>query len=308
MTFDIQRIRDGRETNGVRRVLTPEGVEVEFTLATRAQRLLAVTIDVVVQIAATLLAYAAVVLLFAAMTGVNLNGVQFLNVVLLMASFFFQFFYFMSFEVFWQGKTPGKHVMGLRVVGANGQPLALRGLVVRNFMRQVELFLPLSAGFGLVGQASPLSSLMSLAWAVGLSAYIWFDADRRRLGDLMGGTIVVVQPVPRLLPDVAASAQAQPATFRFTAAQMETYGRFELQVLEEVLRQGQFHKDDDVHARIVERIASKIGYESEIAPALHEAFLNDFYAAQRQHLEREALYGKRKESKADDTDQGSSGH
>ena len=72
----------------------------------------------------------------------------------------------------WQGKTLGKHVMGLRVIGANGHPLSLSGLVARNFMRQVELFLPLIAGAGLVGPTSTLSSLVSLAWALRVLAQV----------------------------------------------------------------------------------------------------------------------------------------
>ncbi len=51
---------------------------------------------------------------------------------------------------------------------------------------------------------------------------------------------------------------------------------------------------------MVERISLKIGLDSSISPEFHRDFLNDFYAAQRQHLEREALYGKRKDSKSDE--------
>lgn len=300
MTFDLKRIREGRATQGIRRVLTPEGVEVEFTLAERSQRLIAVLIDLAVQVFAALSLFVLLIVVWSALLGTGLDGAAFFSVAMGLVSFFFQFFYFLAMEVFWQGKTLGKHIMGLRVIGANGQPLSLSGLVVRNFMRQVELFLPLVAGTGLVGQSSAMSSLVSLAWAFGLSAYICFDADRRRLGDLLGGTIVVQQAAPVLLPDMAVTDQESQPRFRFTPAQLETYGRFELQVLEGVLREGERPDQAEVFARIVERIGLKVGFEDEIAPEFHRDFLNDFYAAQRQHLEREALYGKRKDTKADD--------
>ena len=144
-----------------------------------------------------------------------------------------------------------------------------------------------------------LPSLVSLAWATGLSAYICLDADRRRLGDLLGGTIVVQQAKPVLLSDVLVQAKVTEPRFRFTQDQLETYGRFELQVLEGLLRDQHRPDQDDVFRRVVERISLKIGLDPDIAPEFHRDFLNDFYAAQRQHLEREALYGKRKDSKAD---------
>ena len=81
----------------------------------------------------------------------RLNGTEFFSVALGLVSFFLPVLLFSDHGSLWQGKTLGKHVMGLRVIGANGQPLALSGLVARNFMRQVELFLPLVAGAGLVG-------------------------------------------------------------------------------------------------------------------------------------------------------------
>jgi uncharacterized RDD family membrane protein YckC len=299
MTFDLQRIREGRSTEGIRRVLTPEGVEVEFALADRGQRLIAVLVDLSVQVFASLAVFVLILIIWGVLFGTGLNGTEFFTVALGIVSFFFQFFYFLTMEVFWQGKTLGKHLMGLRVIGANGHPLSLSGLVARNFMRQVELFLPLIAGAGLVGPTSTLSSLVSLAWAFGLSAYIFFDADRRRLGDLLGGTIVVKQAAPVLLPDIAAGQQETRARFRFTTDQLETYGRFELQVLEGVLREDHRPDQEEIFARIVARICLKIGNQSEVAPEFHRDFLNDFYAAQRQHLEREALYGKRKDSKAD---------
>ena len=300
MTFDLQRIREGRSVHGVRRVMTPEGVEVEFVLADRAQRLIAVIIDVTAQILASLALFFLILFLWGLLFDTGIDGTEFFTVALGLVSFFFQFFYFLTLEVLWQGKTLGKHVMGLRVIGANGQPLALSGLVVRNFMRQVELFLPLVAGAGLVGPSSALTSLVSLAWATGLSAYICFDADRRRLGDWLDGTIVVQQAKPVLLSDVLMRAQVTEPRFCFTQDQFETYGRFELQVLEGLLRDQHRPDQDDVFRRVVERISLKIGLDPDIAPEFHRDFLNDFYAAQRQHLEREALYGKRKDSKSDE--------
>lgn len=300
MILNLRDIRQGRATHGIRRVLTPEGVEVEFALANRSQRLLALLLDFAIQILLSVALWLGLVVLWRMLMRGGTNLESFLVVVLLIGTFFLQFFYYLSMEVLWQGRTIGKRLFGLRVIGANGQALTLTGLVTRNFMRQIEFFLPFSAAFGLVGPASVWTSLISLTWALGLSGYIYIDADRRRLGDLLGGTLVVREPRPQLLTDVAATAPADAGShFRFTQEQLETYGRFELQVLEALLRDKKRPDRAKVLARVVKQIGAKVGYDAQITREWHETFLNDFYAAQRQHLEREALYGKRKDDKTD---------
>jgi len=108
MTFDLQRIREGRSVHGVRRVMTPEGVEVEFVLADRAQRLVAVIIDLTVQVLASLALFLLILFVSGLLFGEGINGTEFFSVALGLVSFFFQFFYFLTLEVMWQGKTVGK--------------------------------------------------------------------------------------------------------------------------------------------------------------------------------------------------------
>ena len=80
MTFDLQRIREGRSTEGIRRVLTPEGVEVEFALADRGQRLIAVLVDLSVQVFASLALFVLILIIWGVLFGTGLNGTEFFTV------------------------------------------------------------------------------------------------------------------------------------------------------------------------------------------------------------------------------------
>jgi uncharacterized RDD family membrane protein YckC len=81
-----------------------------------------------------------------------------------------EWFYFALFEALWSGRTPGKRLMGLRVVRQNGQPIDATAAILRNLLRAVD-FLP-----GL--------------YAIG-SAVMARDPEFRRLGDMAAGTMVV---------------------------------------------------------------------------------------------------------------------
>ena len=140
-------------------IATPEGVEVELTLAGIGSRFIAAGIDVTIQ---TVIVIAlAVVLRPAGDAGVAIftSGV-----------FALIFFYDVLFEVLARGRTPGKRVTGLRVVGPGGRPIALVRSVVRNILRVIDI-LP---GF----------------YAVGMTV-IFITRRNQRIGDLVAGTHVV---------------------------------------------------------------------------------------------------------------------
>lgn len=77
--------------------------------------------------------------------------------------------YFVLFE--WRlGQTPGKLAMGIAVVGTDGEPIGLRGAVVRNLLRVVD-------------------SLPSL-YLLGLGAMLATERTQR-VGDVAAETVVV---------------------------------------------------------------------------------------------------------------------
>lgn len=111
--------------------------------------------------------------------------------------------YYFVFEWLWDGQTPGKRALGLRVLHIDGMPLTPWGALVRNVVRVFD-FLPLFYGAG---------ALMALS-----------NANNRRAGDLVAGTIVARErhdaERPILSIEQAADAFLQAQTPRAQAPQV----------------------------------------------------------------------------------------
>jgi len=153
-------------------VRTGEAVEIRYELAGLGSRFLAVSVDLLAQIAVVivlLVAYAFAAPLIARIGfGKNLSAWL---IALLVAGFFAIFFgWFIVFETWWSGCTPGKRALGLRVVRDGGFPIDAGAAVIRNLVRIAEVAL---GGYTL----SAISALLS--------------PENKRLGDFAAGTIVV---------------------------------------------------------------------------------------------------------------------
>ena len=79
--------------------------------------------------------------------------------------------YFIIFELVMQGQTPGKRVMGIRVINDNGAPAGYLQIVLRNLFKLVDGSYPVQ-------------------YVIGGSALI-FTKRTQRLGDLVAGTLVI---------------------------------------------------------------------------------------------------------------------
>jgi hypothetical protein len=114
-----------------------------------------------------------------------------------------------------------------------------------------------------------------------------------RGGDLIAGTMVIALPKRVLLGDLVERS----LKFSFVPAQLQAYGAFELQVLEELLRRPESPENAAVFEDVCDKICRKIGWTAPLSRNDVPAFLRDFYTAQRAFLEREQLYGKSKADK-----------
>jgi hypothetical protein len=137
------------------------------------------------------------------------------------------------------------------------------------------------------------TQLAYLGWMGVVSALPLFNRDHRRAGDLIGGTVVIAIPKRRLLAELSEAR----AAYAFNRRQLEAYGVFELQVLEEVLRRPPSPETTRILGDVCLRICRKIGREGAAPIEDARAFLTDFYAAERAHLEREQLFGVYREDK-----------
>lgn len=276
---------------------TPEGVAVAVELADLGSRAAALLVDVAIIVGAILLA---ALLMFYALAWVF--GSQLGVAMFLLVSFFLRCPYFLFFELRWQGQTPGKRLLGLRVVDRRGHALSPSGLAARNLMREVEVFMPLTLLLSGLGGGTELAA-STLAWLGVFTLMPVFNRDRLRIGDMLGGTWVISTRRTALEHDLTSSRFAPRSTrkFSFSKAQLDAYGIAELQVLERVLRQpGQTAgklAGRATQREVLQRICARIGWREAVEKADEGAFLADYYAALRQHLERRALFGERRVDK-----------
>jgi uncharacterized RDD family membrane protein YckC len=213
--------------------------------------------------------------------------------VALFIGFLIRNLYFIYFELAWRGATPGKRIIGLRVIDRNGGPLVASAVIARNLTREVEMFIPLGILLRAPATGIDWQQFAIAAWVMFCLAIPAFNKDRMRGGDLIAGTVVISLPKVALLGDLV----ERTLQFTFTPAQLQAYGAFELQVLEELLRRPQNRDGMHVLDEVCDKICRKIGWTAPLPRKDVVAFLRDFYTAERAFLEREQLYGKARADK-----------
>ena|ERR1700704_3913883 len=147
-------------------IATPEGVDLELTLAGVGSRFTSALLDYLIQ----LLILIALALVLGLGVGLKANQSGWASAIWVLLGFLLFVGYDVAFEVLASGRTPGKRLTGLRVVLENGGPVTFPASAVRNVLRLIDL-LP---GTYLVGIASILVS-----------------SRNQRLGDHAAGTLVV---------------------------------------------------------------------------------------------------------------------
>ncbi len=272
----------------VRRVfVTPEGVDLSLRLADPGQRFGAFIVDLLMIV--VFLFVMTLVAIFGLFSGSA--GAQISAAIWLVGFFALRNGYFIVMESGARAATFGKRWLGLRVVARDGGRLTADAIIARNLVREIELFLPLAflIQSSAAGTAEGWMALAGLGWAGIFLLFPFFNKDRLRVGDFLAGTWVVAAPKRRLSHELL-GANPHAARIVFTAEQLDAYGIYELQTLERVLRQG----NGDAMAAVAASIRTKIG-----APAdTHDVdFLNAYYDALRRRLEKNMLFGKRREDK-----------
>jgi len=112
---------------------------------------------------------------------------ELLFAILLVLMLIVGWFYGALMETYWNGQTIGKRMVGIRVLSSDGQPInGLQG-VMRNILREADLMpvIPFAA-FGGAGLGGIPTGLIGLLVPV-------FTQRYQRLGDIVAGTIVIVE-------------------------------------------------------------------------------------------------------------------
>nr|WP_218844330.1 RDD family protein [Sphingopyxis sp. JAI108] len=268
----------------IRQFITPEGVDLELKIASAGLRFGALLVDLLL-IVLTLFLFS----LFMLWVGLASRS-DVTVVVWMLGAFVLRTFWFIGFELGSRAATPGKRLMGIRVVARDGGRLTADAVVARNLIRELELFLPLMM-LGAGASEDMVSGWIMLAgvlWSLTLSLFLLFNRDRMRMGDLIAGTWVVMAQRVKLDADIASDAAGEAMTF--TDTELAVYGIFELQELERVLR----GRDPRAMREVADAIRAKIG-----RPIAEEddVFLLSYYRQLKARLERKLLFGNRREDK-----------
>jgi uncharacterized RDD family membrane protein YckC len=154
------------------RIETPESVSFGYDVAGIGSRFMAALVDslliVVIQVVVLLVSLAAL-----SATPGDLASGQFgywVVAALALLAFALLWGYYLFFEMMWNGQSPGKRWVGLRVIKDTGAPISLVDSAIRNLVRLVD-FLPMYYGVGVI--------------------VMFFNDQARRLGDFAAGTLVV---------------------------------------------------------------------------------------------------------------------
>jgi uncharacterized RDD family membrane protein YckC len=170
------------ETEETLIIETPERVQLEFALASIGNRFLAVAIDHFLQFFSMFI----IIWLMLSIAGFSSSDVvtetdklfaempKWTMAVLIIVHFQNFAGYFIVFEWLWNGQTPGKRLLKLRVIREDGRPLTLWEAIARNLLR--------------VGDAVP--GFVIPIYSVGLIVIFLSNRDQR-LGDIFAGTVVI---------------------------------------------------------------------------------------------------------------------
>ena len=182
---------------------TPEQVIFSYTIAGVGSRAAAVMLDYLI---ITVLSIAISLLFSLAVDVIGLKGRgegsvfgSWAAAVFFFLLFVLQWGYFVAFEAFWDGQTPGKRRLGIRVVQDGGYSVSVSASAVRNVVRILDM--------------QP-----GAAYAVGIVSAA-LSKNGKRLGDMAAGTMVVqervmhIAPAPAspVSPDGAPTRAARPA-------------------------------------------------------------------------------------------------
>jgi len=273
-----------------RRLITPEGIDLQVQLADIGARIGAYVIDQIIINVGLIAAF--FIIIFGGISA----GPEVAITVFILINFFVRNFYYMFFEMGPKSATPGKRMSKIRVASRTQARLTANAVFARNAMREIEINLPLSFLFMSGDSVDGWISLLGLLWSGIFLFFPLFNKDRLRAGDLIAGTWVVRAPKPILAIDLASEKADLDSAYVFTPEQVEAYGVHELHVLENVIRANEQQTVMDV----AERIRNKIDWSKGMSEVDLD-FLKAYYAALRGRLETRLLFGVRRKDKFDKT-------
>ncbi|HLV80542.1 MAG TPA: RDD family protein, partial [Chthonomonadaceae bacterium] len=250
-----------------------ENIQITYRVAGIGARFLALLVDLALRILLLLLAVGLYRLVARVLGGNGLGLAEYATALYILASFLIIFAYPIFFEMLWGGRTPGKRLLGLRVIRDGGYPINLVASALRNILLFID--------FGIIPPVSVLCGLPGLLC-------VFFSPAYKRIGDYAAGTLVIVetgasalgtgQRAAGMSPGVAAFLPLVRNVDRLTAREYRMLRRFSARRAE---------MDLAAQAGLGERLAgplmAKLEIEAQIAYQLQFADLLE--AIERRYAE-----------------------
>ena len=185
-------------------IQTPENVAFGYQVAGIGSRFLASLVDTILSGLLQFIAICVVLLVLSA-TGTDTSSNRFSAWVLALfgvVTFLFYWGYYIFFEMLWNGQSPGKRWVGLRVLRTDGTPITLVESLIRNLVRVIDL-MPFAYGIGIIS--------------------MFIDEKSRRLGDLAAGTLVVQDRAPISIQSIAVQRSISIRPYGFTKVSLDGF-------------------------------------------------------------------------------------
>ena len=259
-------------------LVTPENIAFRYQLAGPFRRFPAMLIDFVLKIIAVV-----IFSLSALLVGASIGSVAAaLGVGAIMVFWFaLSWFYGAFFEAMFNGKTPGKWMCGIRVVSTDGHPINGIQALLRNLLRVVDLAPPVT--LDMVFAESPPIPIPT--GVVGLIVMA-FNQRMQRLGDLAGGTMVIVDERTWALPKVKVDDARVPALASFIPADFRVTPTLSKALAQYAERRAFLSpaRRREVAKRLADPLLTRFEFRSDIDPdlLLYSLYWRVFLADSRQ--------------------------
>jgi uncharacterized RDD family membrane protein YckC len=242
---------------------TPERVPLHFALASIGNRFLACAFDHILQLVPLFFIVREIINELA--TAGSDSASKWFIAFLILIAFAIVLGYFIIFEWWWNGQTPGKRWLKLRVIREDGRPITFWEAAIRNLLRLVDI-LPFPF------------------YSIGLIC-VFANARDQRVGDLVAGTVVVREreaeaPTFNQVFNAPVLDSALRRSFRpvpFTA-EIGSLTEREIEVVETFLRR-RWDLPDQTRMWMAWRVALPILYKLrpayDIATFTYEGFLEE---------------------------------
>ncbi len=204
---------------------TPERVPLHFALASIGNRFLACALDHTLQFVTIIIVVIAFTLIanYSDLGEQLSNAPKWVKAILIVIVFLIVSGYFAFFEWIWNGQTPGKRILKLRVIREDGRPVTFWEAAVRNLLRTFDMM--------------PFPF-----YSIGLIS-VFVSSSDQRVGDMVAGTVVVREREAEApaFANVFASPVSDPALRRSFkpvdfVAELTPLTESEIEVVESFLR------------------------------------------------------------------------